>query len=83
MKLVGTFDNHEVYYDKASDIVHCKDISVYLRQLLLFRDSERVRTSLNSTLSIIKTDTTYKIGCLEDSHAKFNSLIKKAQQTNN
>lgn len=80
MQFVGNFAGEPVSYDKATDIVYCKGINVFLKHLIKFNESDRVRANLDSEVTISRTETTYKIGCLEDSKVKFNQLIKTAKQ---
>ncbi len=79
MILVGEFDSEPVYYEKEYGVVHCKHVSVFLKHLIAFQKSDKIRASMDSELTISKTEEGfYRIGCLKDSKEKFDSLISKA-----
>lgn len=75
--VVGKFDNEEVIYNPITDIVSCKTVNIYLRSLISFVESDKIRMNLDSKTSITKKESTYKIGCLEDSTKNLKELIKK------
>lgn len=74
---LGLFGNEEVFYDPETDIIHCKDRSIYYDTFKRFLEGDRIAKKLDDKTTIVSKVGTYKIGCLEDTKQNFDILHQK------